>query len=79
MNVQLNVTDNSRVIKLVLSGTGVRGASGQGVPDGATNGQIAVYSEALNAWIPTSGFVPIAVVDALPDPQIAGTLYMVKT
>ena len=78
MNVKLNVTENSRVIKLVLSGTGVRGASGVGVPDGATDGQIAVYSAALSAWVPTSGFVPISVVDALPDPQVTGTLYFVK-
>jgi hypothetical protein len=82
MNVKLNVTENSRVIKLVLSGTGVRGASGVGVPDGATDGQIAVYSDSQSGWVPTtvmSGLTRIAVVDALPDPQVTGTLYMVKS
>ena len=33
MNVKINVTDNSRVIKLVLSGSGARGAQG---PAGAS-------------------------------------------
>jgi hypothetical protein len=81
MNVKLNVTENSRVIRLVLSGTGVRGASGAGVPDGATDGQIAVYSGSLTDWVPTTvltGLTKIAVVDALPDPQVTGTLYFVK-
>ena len=79
MNVKLNVTENSRVIRLVLSGTGVRGASGAGVPDGATDGQIAVYSGSLADWVPTTvltGLTKIVVVDELPSPTDPTTLYL---
>jgi hypothetical protein len=79
MNVKLNVTENSRVIRLVLSGTGVRGASGAGVPDGATDGQIAVYSGSLADWVPTTvltGLTKIVVTDALPSPTDPTTLYL---
>ena len=79
MNVKLNVTENSRIIKLILSGTGVRGATGAGVPDGATDGQIAVYAAADEEWVPTtvlSGLTKISVVDALPTPTDPTTLYL---
>jgi hypothetical protein len=49
--------------------------------DGAIDGQIAVFSGGANDWVPTtvlSGCTSIAVVDIIPDPQVAGTLYFVK-
>jgi hypothetical protein len=45
MNVKLNVTENSRVIKLVLSGTGVRGASGT---SGLTADELAAINGAAS-------------------------------
>jgi hypothetical protein len=83
MNVKLNVTENSRVIKLVLSGTGVRGASGT---SGLTADELAAINgaaspDADNPFATMSifdGLTKLAVVDALPDPQVTGTLYFVK-
>ena len=76
---RITVTEEHATTRLTISPIGLQGAPGAGVPDGATDRQIAVYSAALSAWVPTSGFVPISVVDALPDPQVPGTLYMVKS
>ena len=45
MNVKLNVTENSRIIKLVLSGTGVRGASGT---SGLTADELAAVNGAAS-------------------------------
>lgn len=45
MNVKLNVTENSRVIKLVLSGTGVRGATGT---SGLTADELAAVNGAAS-------------------------------
>ena len=67
------------VTRLIVSPIGLRGATGAGVPDGATAGQIPVYSG--TAWAPItvlSGLTKIAVVAALPTPQVTGTLYFVK-
>lgn len=52
------------------------------LPTGATDGQFATYDGATEEWVAEtvlSGLTKIAVVDALPDPQVTGTLYMVKT
>ena len=81
MAASITVTQNIRRVELELRPLGVRGASGVGVPDGATDGQIAVYSGSGTNWVPTtvlSGLTKIAVVDELPTPQVTGTLYFVK-
>lgn len=55
------------------------GIPGPGVPTNGTEGQIPVAT--INGdWVPTtvlSGLTQIAVVAALPDPQVTGTLYFV--
>lgn len=79
MNVKLNVAENSRVIKLVLSGSGVRGATGAGVPDGATDGQISVYDATSEEWVPTtvlSGFNKFSLVAELPVTWDPDTVYL---
>ena len=51
------------------------------LPDSATDGQFAVYDADTEEWATEtvlSGLTKIAVVDALPDPQVTGTLYFVK-
>jgi hypothetical protein len=60
MNVHLNVTENSRVIRLVLSGTGVRGASGAA---GFTADEIAAIQGA-NAPDADNVFATIADVES---------------
>jgi hypothetical protein len=54
MNVKLKVTDNLRIIKLVLSGTGVRGAQG---PTG-------VGADAANVLVAAT---PVNYTPATPD------------
>lgn len=75
------ITEDHATTRLTVSPLGLTGAPGTGVPDGATNGQISVYDDTEAEWVPTtvlSGLTKIAVVDALPDPQVTGTLYLVK-
>ena len=51
------------------------------LPTGATDGQFATYDGATEQWVAEtvlSGLTKIAVVDALPVPQVTGTLYLVK-
>ena len=80
MNVQLHVTENSRILKLVLSGTGVRGASGS---SGFTEDEIAAIQGAATpsadnvfATIADLG-VPVLPVTttAAPGATDTGTVY----
>ena len=77
----LTINRETREVTLTRNPIGLQGPAGAGVPDGATDGQIAVFSESENDWVPTSvlsGCTQISVVDALPDPEVTGTLYLVK-
>lgn len=79
---RITVTSGGVQTRLTISPIGLQGLPGAGVPDGATDGQIAVFSESENDWVPTtvlSGCTKIAVVDELPDPEVTGTLYLVKS
>jgi hypothetical protein len=77
---RITVTEEHATTRLTVSPIGLQGVPGEGVPLGATDGQISVYNGLATTWVATtvlSGLTQIAVVDALPDPQVTGTLYFV--
>lgn len=72
-----------RMITLVRSNIGLPGLPGAGFPPGGSAGQ--TLKKISNADYDTEwssvlvGATRIEVVDALPDPQVAGVLYLSKT
>jgi len=84
--MKISVTQGGRAVRFTVSRAGVQGPPGppgpSGVPDGSADMDSLVWDAAAGQWVtasnPLEGLTRIAVVDELPDPQVAGTLYFVK-
>jgi hypothetical protein len=80
------LTPSTRILRVTYSRAGLQGPPGppgpSGVPDGSADMDSLVWDAAAGQWVtasnPLEGLTRIAVVDELPDPQVAGTLYFVK-
>ena len=73
------ITEDHAATRLTVSPLGLQGAPGTGVPAGATDSQIAVYSTAEADWVPTtvlSGFNTFSLVAEFPVTWDPDTVYL---
>lgn len=82
-NPTITITRNQRAVTITRSPIGLQGVPGLGFPIGGTEGQVLAKESDTDydtTWTSLLvGATRIEIVDSVPDPQVAGVLYLSKS